>query len=119
MIMVIMVMSVTAVCYLRCIIFPNVIVLIDYELELLLYPFCECFLVELHAVYVHVIAMTTITAISMAMITPIAIAILLETLLSVFIVSIARENWYIIMPLVNVIQQTRINKRITWAKNQD
>ena len=68
--------------------------------------------------YVHVIAMTTITAISMAMITPIAIAMLLETLLSVFIVSIARENWYI-MPLVNVIQQTRIIKRITWAKIQD
>ncbi len=37
-----MVMNVTAVCYLRCIIFPSVIVLIDvcvlnyYELELLL-----------------------------------------------------------------------------------
>ncbi len=57
------------------------------------YPFCEvvsveCFLVALHAVYVHVIATTTITAISMAMITPIAIAMLLATLLSVFIVSI-------------------------------
>ncbi len=72
------------------------------------YPFCEvvsveCFLVALHAVYVHVIAMTTITAISMAMITPIAIAMLLATLLSVFIVSIDT--------IVNVIQRHQIFAR--------